>query len=143
MADFCVIITGSREDSVDADVVHRELAALLAEHGERLTICVGDCKTGVDAIARAWCKANGVYYLVFEADWDRHGPKAGPIRNGDMIRSGADVCLAFNAGGRPFHLQPAPHLRRRRTLCPIDLHRRIRPRADHPQPIRGRPRRGS
>lgn len=104
MADFRVIVTGSREDSIDPEPVHRELATLLAEHGERLMIKVGDCQTGVDRIALVWCKAklSDRQYQVFYADWKLHGNAAGPIRNGNMVRSGGELCLGFNAGRRPF-----------------------------------------
>lgn len=99
---FRVIVTGSREKGVDPFPIHIELDRLRVEYGASLFIKVGDCLTGVDPIATEWCKANGVSCHVFDADWDRHGFKAGPIRNGNMVRSGGELCLAFNAGERPF-----------------------------------------
>lgn len=35
------------------------------------------------------------------ADWKRHHKAAGPIRNEEMVKAGADLCLAFIRGGSP------------------------------------------
>lgn len=61
---------------------------------------VGDCPTGVDKTVRdyvcrpktedLWCR------FVHRADWEAHGKAAGPIRNGEMLRSmKADSSKAF------------------------------------------------
>jgi hypothetical protein len=34
----------------------------------------------------------------FEADWERHGRAAGPIRNQQMVDSGLDLLIAFQGG---------------------------------------------
>lgn len=35
----------------------------------------------------------------FSADWEKHGKAAGPIRNRDMLKSGADLVIAFRMDG--------------------------------------------
>lgn len=45
----------------------------------------GNCKTGADAFAEEWARGNGLEPKHFDADWDRHGPSGGPIRNSEMI----------------------------------------------------------
>ncbi len=49
-------------------------------------VYVGDA-TGADAMARDWADHAGVCLEVFTADWDKHGKKAGPIRNAWMLDS--------------------------------------------------------
>jgi hypothetical protein len=39
---------------------------------------------GVDDMARTWCERQGANVKVYDADWDRHGDRAGPIRNAEM-----------------------------------------------------------
>lgn len=57
---------------------------------------VGDCPTGLDKIVR--CFIQGAE--VFNADWERHGKSAGPIRNREMltVRFGVDILVAFPGG---------------------------------------------
>jgi hypothetical protein len=69
----------------------------------RAIVVVGDCPTGVDAIVRDYARKHNRDLEVFCADWKRHGRKAGPIRNGEMVRAtvaegGAVRCLAFPGG---------------------------------------------
>jgi hypothetical protein len=54
---------------------------------------------GADSLAGREGAALGYRVVVYPADWELHGKAAGPIRNEEMIRSGADLVIAF-AGGR-------------------------------------------
>jgi hypothetical protein len=47
----------------------------------------GNCR-GADRIAGKIAKAKGIKVLAFPADWDRHGPKAGAMRNRQMLNEG-------------------------------------------------------
>ena len=60
--------------------------------------------TGVDESFATAAKGLGVAVEAHPADWDRLGKKAGPMRNGEMVRAGADLCIAvhrfiFNSKG--------------------------------------------
>ncbi len=68
-------------------------------------VFVGDCPTGADDMAREYCADAGVNFLVYRADWKKHGKAAGPIRNKEMLldadkRSGGDFIVVAAPGGR-------------------------------------------
>lgn len=89
-----VIITGSR--SWDApSVAGRVIQRLRQRYKDAdLVIVHGDCPTGIDA---AFDKVSRLSYLKVErypADWTTHGDAAGPVRNQQMIDSGADFVIA-------------------------------------------------
>ena len=94
-----VLVTGSR-DWADEQLVRRELARCWSEYG-RIVVVHGACKTGADRQAAQWvadmvaADISGVTEEPHPADWKTHGKAAGPIRNKQLIGSGAIVCLAF------------------------------------------------
>ena len=45
----------------------------------------GGCPTGVDKIASGYLRARGLEVERWPADWDKHGPGGGPIRNRAML----------------------------------------------------------
>ena len=100
-----VLVTGSRTWR-DRAAVTDALDGLLAEHGA-LTVVHGACPTGADAMAHKWA-LNGRMILRTAAvsephppDWQRHGKRAGVVRNAEMVALGADVCLAFIRDSSP------------------------------------------
>jgi hypothetical protein len=112
MPFFRVIVTGSR-DWRDAASVWTPLNALLG-HYRRIVVVHGLCPDGADAHAESWLQENVGPHVRpgrFPADWARHGGQAGFIRNGVMVRAGADLVLAF-----------ANPCRRRRPWCPPGEH---------------------
>jgi NADPH:quinone reductase-like Zn-dependent oxidoreductase len=52
---------------------------------------------GVDSAMAQWGHSHGVTVETFPADWKKHGPGAGPIRNGEMVKT-ADALIAFEGG---------------------------------------------
>ncbi|MFI9591023.1 SLOG family protein [Nonomuraea sp. NPDC052265] len=99
-----VIVTGSR-DWPDWGAVCRalDLALTIAQDwGQPLTVVHGGCETGADAMAAAWVRIMRddldmpVIERTFEAEWERFGKRAGPMRNRRMIEAGADYVIAFN-----------------------------------------------
>lgn len=54
---------------------------------------------GADRMAREWARRQGLPVLTFEANWDRYGNGAGPIRNQWMLTWGKpDLGVAFPGG---------------------------------------------
>jgi hypothetical protein len=76
-----------------------------AEDGNIDMILLGDCPTGVDneIHGRLWSDSKlfkddvAPAYMIFDADWTKHGKAAGPIRNQEMIDE-ADALAAFPGG---------------------------------------------
>lgn len=109
MADLRVLVTGSR-DWADESTVFRALDAALAEHATsvpggdwKVTVVHGACPTGADRFAAMWARyrrliwAEHVTEERHPADWVLHGQRAGPIRNAEMVKAGAGLCLSFVA----------------------------------------------
>jgi hypothetical protein len=87
-----ILVTGSRDwHSFKAVKVALEDAAA----GERIVVIHGGCPTGADSYAGAVARDHGWRVEINHADWKRYGHGAGPLRNADMVRAGADLCLAF------------------------------------------------
>jgi hypothetical protein len=98
-----ILVTGSRTCTEgqarticgSLDAVADSLAHEIVGRG--LTIVHGDCPYGgVDLVAHLWALDHpDATPEPHPADWNRHGKAAGPIRNSEMVASGAYVCLAF------------------------------------------------
>lgn len=89
-----ILITGSR----DWDNEPILWGAMEQEWVNGCTYIVGDCPTGADHLAYDyWQKmlANSSFLEKYYAKWFQHGRAAGPLRNQEMVDTGADICLAF------------------------------------------------
>jgi len=83
-----VAIIGSR-DWVDYEAVRDYIYALDPDD----TVVSGGAR-GVDQFAEFYARERGLDVLVFQADWDSHGQRAGLIRNHDIVAA-ADRVVAF------------------------------------------------
>ena len=83
-----IAIVGSRAYS-RLDLVEAFVAALPVG-----TIVVSGGARGVDTVAEIVARDRGLEVIVFQADWDRLGRKAGPIRNAQIVAN-ADRVVAF------------------------------------------------
>ena len=103
------IVTGSRNWPEGNDPQRWRVESILSSYvniatamGHTVTIVVGDCTTGVDAITyryvMEYLSKQGVKLEVHVADWNRYGKSAGPKRNRAMVESGIAGCLAFPLG---------------------------------------------
>lgn len=96
-----VLVTGSRKWPYPLKVAH-ELNTLYLQHGP-FVLVHGACATGADAAAHHWHEVAGedlgCHEVRYPADWTKYGKRAGPIRNAEMVKAGADLVLAFPVSG--------------------------------------------
>ena len=101
-----ILVTGSRlyDDTIQLRVALSDaiFPTVMDNPGEDVTLVVGDA-TGADARAVDFAQYLGLRIEVHAADWPRYGRGAGPIRNQEMVDSGADMALAFRIRGVPSH----------------------------------------
>lgn len=96
-----ILITGSREWPKPAWVMDTLVEYMTENLTEDVKFIVvqGEAR-GADLQAKDCAKALKeagwpVTYERHPADWQKHGRRAGFLRNEKMVRLGADVCLAF------------------------------------------------
>jgi hypothetical protein len=91
-----VLVCGGR-DFNDALTLGFWLGGIHKQHG--ITLLIEGGARGADYMARKFAKWMGIPTATFEADWDRHGKAAGPIRNRQMLNEGKpDLVVAFEGG---------------------------------------------
>jgi len=89
-----VLVTGSRK-WVDRDAIYSAMIAQWDKAGRGEITLVHGAAKGADTLAASVAYELGWTVEPYPADWDRYGRAAGPIRNAEMVATGADVCLAF------------------------------------------------
>jgi hypothetical protein len=85
------IVCGGRAYS-DREHVYRALDIL------RIDRIIHGGAPGADALASAWAVTRGVPAIEVPADWAKHGPAAGPIRNAAMLAMRPHFVVAFQGG---------------------------------------------
>jgi|GEM_PF-5247265 len=96
---FKLVVSGSRNIKPEyGQSIFKWLDGVLAKHPD-LHIFTGGAK-GVDAIANAWTTMRGsdgynVELTVLPAEWDRHGKRAGFIRNEELADCEPDGVACF------------------------------------------------
>ena len=66
----------------------------LEEHLNTTTMVVSGAARGADSLGEKWAINNDIETLIFPADWDKYGKRAGYIRNEDIIKN-CDFCIAL------------------------------------------------
>ncbi len=101
MTSTTLLVCGSRDfvDDVTAFFWLDFLWALREEEERPIVRVVHGAARGADRIAGAWARTKGIVPLAFPADWTKYGNRAGPIRNGKMLRATSpDLVCAFPGG---------------------------------------------
>lgn len=86
-----VIIAGGR-DFKDYDLLKEKLDYYLSNL-ENIIIVSGGA-SGADSLGERYAKEKGYSLVTFQADWNKYGKSAGPIRNRQMANY-ADHLVAF------------------------------------------------
>lgn len=93
-----ILVTGDRYwvcNRLAANILRR----LIDRYGSEIVIVPG-AATGVDESFATACKGFGIVEEAHPADWDRLGNKAGPVRNGEMVRAGTSPCTGRSVRAR-------------------------------------------
>ncbi len=91
-----IIVCGGR-DYADRKRVFEVLDHILLTRGIAEVI-QGECPTGADRWAREWALNRDVKLTRCRAEWEKHGKRAGPIRNRHMLTLKPDGVVAFSGG---------------------------------------------
>jgi hypothetical protein len=90
-----VIVCGGR-NYAEENVIRKRLATLRDEHPD--AVVIHGAAPGADSWAGYVAGTLGLTVEVHPANWAKHGRAAGPIRNQEMLDSGADLVIAFPGG---------------------------------------------
>jgi predicted polyphosphate/ATP-dependent NAD kinase len=63
------------------------------------TLIVQGGATGADALAKIYAEQNSIPFKTYQADWEKHGRSAGPIRNNIMVLENQDATVVAFPGG--------------------------------------------
>ncbi|SRR6266540_1925013 len=86
-----ILITGSRDWT---DAIAIKVALCILETTDNVLVS-GACPTGADFLAEKAAEELGWSVERHPADWNKHGRRAGFVRNAEMVALGADACVAF------------------------------------------------
>jgi hypothetical protein len=89
-----VIVCGSRGWH-DRDKIAERFHALVLTHAPHYPVIVHGNARGADRLADEEAGKAGLLTEPHPADWDTHGKAAGFIRNEEMAKLGAALCIAF------------------------------------------------
>jgi hypothetical protein len=89
-----IIITGGR-DYADYIMVHDIIESLNPE-----LIIQGGCPTGADRLAMDSASELEIDCITYEADWNKYGKSAGPIRNKLMCSENTSAIVIAFPGGK-------------------------------------------
>lgn len=73
---------------------------------------------GADYLGKYYANEYNIKYTEFPADWDKHGKKAGYLRNIDIVNA-ADIVLAFWDGKSKGTKHSIDLARKQNKLCVI------------------------
>ena len=95
-AGLRILVTGSRSWGHESTVTKALFNYWRSSGAPADAVLVHGGAPGVDSIAAAfWTIVLHLETECYQADWERLGGAAGPVRNQAMVNSGADICLGF------------------------------------------------
>lgn len=90
------LVCGGRDYS-DRRSLYGALDKLHSDH--LITALIAGGARGADSLAADWAGMRSIPATIYNADWEAHGRKAGPIRNQRMLDDGKpDLVVAFPGG---------------------------------------------
>jgi hypothetical protein len=73
---------------------YKRLSRIVDKVKGQITLIVSGGARGADTLGERYAKERAIPYLIFPANWDKYGKKAGVLRNQDIVDN-ADVMIAF------------------------------------------------
>ena len=73
---------------------YKLLQEILEQYKPKITLVVSGAAKGADSLGEKWALENNIQTLIFPADWNQYGKRAGFIRNEDIIKN-CDCCVVF------------------------------------------------
>ncbi len=70
------------------------LQETLEQYKSKITLVVSGAAKGADSLSERWAIKNNIKTLIFPADWEKYGKRAGFIRNEDIIKN-CDCVITF------------------------------------------------
>lgn len=86
-------VVGSRTFN-DNVMFNRIIEDMCNDNAYNITQIVSGGARGADSFGEAYADKWGIDKLIFKAEWDKYGKRAGFIRNVDIIKN-CDVCVCF------------------------------------------------
>lgn len=96
-----VLVCGGR-DYNNGKFILEQLSRLHAERSFNLVI--HGAARGADEWAEHWAEVNGVQPVACKALWNKHGKRAGPLRNMAMLKLQPHLVIAFPGGPGTAHM---------------------------------------
>lgn len=75
---------------------YKELSRIIGKVKGDITLIISGGARGADTLAERYAKEKAIPYLIFPADWNEYGKKAGILRNQDIVDN-AEAMVAFLA----------------------------------------------
>jgi|ERR1035437_3032507 hypothetical protein len=98
---MCKVVVCGGRDFTDSKFIYSELDRLHALYTFTQVI-EGDAR-GADRIAGQWATKNKIQDVKYPADWEKHGNKAGILRNIQMLELKPDYVICFPGGKGTAH----------------------------------------
>jgi len=90
-----ILITGSRDWDDPWTILESFERLMDLDDDEVVVLVSGACETGADYLCESFAEMLGWVVERHPADWRKFGKRAGFVRNAEMVKLGADLCLAF------------------------------------------------